>query len=82
MSAKSVYERFGQTAITGTTQGARRYTVRGGDTIYSIASQLFPDEGYSSEAWRQLAEYNEVDDLDSLAAGDVLTVPSLQPDST
>lgn len=80
--AKSVYERFGQSAVTGTAQAARRYTVVGGDTITSIAATVYPDNGYDSEAWRQLAEYNNIDDLDTLAYGQVLTIPKLKPSDT
>lgn len=76
---KSVYEKFGSSALVGTAQTARRYTVVGGDTLPSIAAKVYPDEGYSSEAWRQLGEYNGVDDLGTLSAGIVLTVPALQP---
>jgi nucleoid-associated protein YgaU len=80
--ARSVYERFGQTALVGTASTARRYTVRGDDTMFSIQAKFLPDEGYSSEAWRQFAEYNGIDDLDALAAGNVLTIPTLQPLTT
>lgn len=77
--AKSVYARFGESALTGSVQTARRWTVLGGQTIQYIASEVYPNEGYSSEAWRQLAEYNEIDDLDDIDAGTVLTIPTLQP---
>jgi nucleoid-associated protein YgaU len=80
--AKSVYEKFGATALVGTSASARRYTVKGDDTMFSICATFFPDEGYSSEAWRQIAEYNGIDDLDALAYGNVLTIPSLQPLNT
>lgn len=80
--AKSVYERYGSSALTGNTQSARRYTVVGGDTLPKIAALFFPDDGYSSENWRQIAEYNGITDLDSIAAGNVLTIPTLQPSST
>lgn len=80
--AKGVYERFGSSALTGTTQGGRRYIVTGGDTLPAIAARLFPDDGYSSENWRQIAEYNGIDDLDALTVGTVLTIPAIQPSST
>jgi len=80
--AKSVYERFGKSALTGTAQSARRYVMTGGDTIPFVAAAVYPDDGYSSENWRQIAEYNNVDDLDAVAAGDVFTIPTLQPPST
>lgn len=81
MPAKSVYERFGTSALVGATQSARRWTVRGGDTLPMIAAQCYPDEGYASEAWRQIAEYNSITDLDAIAVGTVLTIPLLQPAS-
>jgi nucleoid-associated protein YgaU len=75
---KSVYERFGTSSLVGGTQSARRHTVIGGDTVQMIASRYYPDEGYSSEAWRQIAEYNEVDDLDDVDLGTVFTIPALE----
>lgn len=80
--AKSVYERFGASALTGTAQSARRYVMTGSDTIPFVASAVYPDDGYSAENWRQIAEYNNVDDLDAVTAGTVLTIPTLQPPST
>ena len=80
--AKSVYEKFGQSALTGTSQSARRYIMTGSDTIPFVAAAVYPDDGYSAENWRQIAEYNNVDDLDDLGAGDILTIPTLQPPST
>lgn len=78
--AKSVYERFGKSALEGSVQSGRRWTVRGGDTIPKIAAEVFPDEGYSSEAWRQIAEANNITDLDAdLTIGKVLLIPTLKP---
>lgn len=78
--AKSVYERFGKSALTGQTQGGRRWTVRGGDTLQGIACQVYPDEGYSSEAWRQVYEANtdKIDDITVLTLGDTLVIPALK----
>ena len=80
--AKSVYERYGASALGGTTQTGRRYTVVGGDTLPAIAARFFPDDGYSSENWRQIAEYNGITDLDALTPGIVLTIPTLQSTTT
>lgn len=79
--AKSVYERFGKSALTGQVQSGRRWTVRGGDTLPSIAAIVYPDEGYSSEAWRQIYEANTsvIDDVTILTIGMVLVIPALQP---
>lgn len=79
MGAKSVYARFGSSALVGQSQTANRYEVKGDDTLPMIAARVYPDEGYSSEAWRQLAEYNEIFDPDDLVAGDVLIIPVLRP---
>lgn len=79
--AKSVYERFGKSSLVGAAQSARRWTVRGGDTLPSIAAECYPDNGYDSEAWRQIAEYNAIDDLDAVSVGDVLVIPLLKPAS-
>lgn len=77
---KSVYERFGKSALEGQTQSGRRWTVRGGDTLQSIAAQVYPEEGYSSDAWRQIYEANtdKIDDITLLTLGDVLTIPALK----
>lgn len=79
--ARSVYERLGSSALTGQQTG-RRYTVVGGDTLPSIAQAVYPQAGYDSEAWRQIAEANDLDDLDDLAIGTVLTIPTLDASST
>lgn len=80
----SVYERFGKTTLGGTTSSGRRYKIKGGDTLQSIAALMYPDEDYSSEAWRQLWEANldQIDDLDNLQVGLVLVVPSLKASDT
>jgi hypothetical protein len=48
---------------------ARRYTLRGGDTLYRIALRMYKRHG----AWRQIADANGIrgvspDDADELAA--------------
>lgn len=80
MAAKSVYERFGSSALTGSDQTARRHTVKGGESMSSIAAYEFAT-GYDSELWRQVAEYNGIDDLDAVAPGTVLTLPTPTPTS-
>ena len=35
-------------------------------------------EGYNSESWRQIAEYNGILDLDEVPAGTLLLIPALQ----
>jgi nucleoid-associated protein YgaU len=78
--AKSVYERFGKSALSGQVQSGRRWPVRGGDTLQSIAAQVYPEEGYSSDAWRQIYEANtdRIDDIMELEIGIVLVIPSLK----
>lgn len=80
--ADSVYKRFGQSNIGGTAQSGLRHTVTGNETLPFIAANLWETDGYSSENWRQLAEENDIDDLDDVAAGDVLVVPTLKPKAT
>lgn len=80
---KSVYERFGTPNLAGSDQVSRRYTVKGGDTLQSIASVAFPDSGYNSEIWRQIAEAQTppIDDLDNIPIGTVLVIPTVLPTS-
>lgn len=78
--AKSVYERFGTSNLSGSDMVSRRYTVKGGDTLPFVASVAF-NTGYDSELWRQVAEANGIDDLDALAVGAVLIIPSVTPTS-
>lgn len=77
-AAKSVYERFGASTLTGTDQTARKHTYKGGETMSAIAAYEFAT-GYDSEVWRQLAEYNAIDDLDAITVGKVLTLPVPNP---
>jgi nucleoid-associated protein YgaU len=80
--AKSVYERFGTSNLAGSDQISRRYTFKGGDTLPLIASIAF-NTGYDSELWRQIAEAQSppIDDLDNIAIGTVLVIPSVLPTS-
>lgn len=71
---QSVYNRLGSVSDI---QIPATYTVRGNDTIFSIAMTVF-DTGYDSSLWRLLASYNNISDLDSVTAGTVLLIP---PDS-
>ncbi len=78
---KSVYERFGSSGLSGSNQTARRHTVTSAETLPLIASLEFDIE-YDSELWRQVAEANGIADLDSVAPGTVLVIPSPSPTST
>lgn len=71
----SVYERFGQRIVENT---ERQYQVKGGESLASIASAVY-GIGYDSEAWRQIAEFNDIKDPDNLIAGQILLIPELQP---
>lgn len=73
---RSVYSRFGTSQVQG--KASRRRTVVADQTIPFIASEEYPNEGYSAEAWRQIAEYNEIEDLDEVTAGTVLSIPPLR----
>lgn len=76
---RSVYSRLGQTTIAAPDNVARRHVVTGDETVQSVAMVEYPDLGYRAEVWRQLAEKNNLDDLDAIAAGDVWQVPAPQP---
>lgn len=79
MAAKSVYQRLGTSQLTGSDQTARRHVYKANETIPSIACYEYGDVSYDSELWRQLAEYNNIDDLDSIAPGTVLILPQYTP---
>jgi nucleoid-associated protein YgaU len=51
----------------------KAYTVRRGDTLSSIAGNLYKDPGL----WRKLAEANDISDPRSVEVGRTLTVPRL-----
>lgn len=78
MAAKSVYERLGTSTLSGTDQTARKHIYKGGETMPAIAAYEFAT-GYDSEVWRQLAEFNGIDDLDAIPVGKVLTLPTPTP---
>lgn len=75
---KSVYERFGTSALAGSDQVQRRHVVAAGETLPSIASDEFNIE-YDAELWRQVAEANAIDDLDAVTIGSALVIPSPLP---
>jgi nucleoid-associated protein YgaU len=79
--ALSPYARFGKSQIGGTVQIERRHTVTGDETIPMIAHKKLL-VGYDQEIWRQIAEANEVDDLDALTSNQVLVIPSPEPSET
>lgn len=57
---------------------AKRYTVRGGDSLSSIAGQEYVDPSL----WRPIAEANHIDDPRGLSPGDVLVIPVLPQGAT
>lgn len=75
---KSVYERFGTSQLTGSDQIQRRHVVMAGETLPMIASDELGIE-YDAELWRQVAEDNDVNDLDALAPGAVLVINPPKP---
>ncbi len=79
--ALSPYARFGKAASTGATQAVKRHIVVGGETIPLIAANEYAT-GYDSEVWRQLAEENDIDDLEALTVGQALDVPPIAPSET
>jgi hypothetical protein len=52
---------------------AKRYTVRRGDTLSSIAAKEYSDPGQ----WRPIAEENRLDDPLAIVPGQVLVIPAL-----
>ncbi|WP_101927548.1 MULTISPECIES: LysM peptidoglycan-binding domain-containing protein [Luteimonas] len=58
-----------------TPDGARRYTVRRGDSLSTIAEACYGDARH----WRALLDANrdQLDDPDRIAAGQVLRIPAL-----
>jgi nucleoid-associated protein YgaU len=76
--ARSVYERLGKSQLAGSDQTARRHVYKAGEKFGAIAAYEFNTD-YDSELWRQFAEYNNIDDLDSVVAGTVLIIPQPTP---
>jgi nucleoid-associated protein YgaU len=79
MPAKSVYERLGTSTLVGSDQTARKHIYKANERLSSIACYEYGDISYDSETWRQLAEYNNIDDLDAIVPGTVLTLPQITP---
>ena len=79
--ALSVYARLGATALAGSQQAARIHVMHGGEELPSVAAYEY-NEGYNAESWRQVAEYNLIDDLESIATGSVISIPPLAPPTT
>jgi len=76
---KSVYERLGTSNLVGSDNTARKHLYKANEKLPSIACFEYGDAPYESETWRQLAEYNGIDDLDAIAPGTVLTLPQITP---
>jgi len=79
LAAKSVYERLGTSTLVGSDQTARKHIYKANERISSIACFEYGGDSYTSETWRQFAEYNNIDDLDAIAPGTVLTIPQITP---
>ena len=80
MAAKSVYERLGKSTLVGSDQTARRHVYKAGEQMPAITAYEY-NTGYDSEMWRQVAEYNGIDDLDAIAVTTVLILPAISPTS-
>jgi nucleoid-associated protein YgaU len=72
--ALSPYARFGKSAIEGQEQTSARHIITGGETLPSIAAFEYAT-GYDSELWRQLAEANDIDDIEALTVNMALDIP-------
>jgi len=75
--AQSIYSRLGTSQLVDPNKRSRSVTVTGDQTIPFIAAREY-QEGYNSESWRQIAEYNGILDLDEVPAGTLLLIPALQ----
>ena len=75
--AQSVYARLGTSALVDPNKRSQSVKVTGDQVLPYIASEQY-DEGYNSESWRQIAEYNDVRDLDEVTAGTLLLIPALR----
>lgn len=75
--AQSIYSRLGTSQLVDPNKRSRSVTVIGDQTIPFLAAREY-QEGYNSESWRQIAEYNGVLDLDEVPAGTLLLIPALQ----
>lgn len=51
--------------------GGQTYTVEGGDTLYSIAEEVYGD----GNRWGEIAEANGIDDQSGLTVGQELDIP-------
>ncbi len=71
---QSPYARFGRSAIEGQEQTSARHIVVGGETLPSIAASEY-GTGYDSELWRQVAEKNNIDDIEALEVNQALDIP-------
>ena len=78
---KSPYARFGKPTLDDSGQTVARHVIVGGETIPNIAAAEYAT-GYDSELWRQLAEANDVDDLEALTVGKALDVPAPKSSET
>lgn len=63
-----------RTPPTESSDHARSYTVRRGDTLSSIAAELYGDPG----KWRPIAERNCIANPRRITPGDVLVIPPLR----
>jgi LysM repeat protein len=54
-----------------TVDGARRYTVKSGDTLFAIAQRTYGN----GNLWRRIADANHLKNPNRIAAGQVLTLP-------
>ncbi len=68
------YARFGRSTVEGASQTSKRHVVVGGETLSNIAAAEY-GTGYDSELWRQIAEANEIDDIESLTVNTALAIP-------
>ena len=61
----------GDDADSGADEDGESYVVQSGDTLYSIASEVYGDGG----RWPEIAEANDIDDRTSIRVGQELAIP-------
>jgi hypothetical protein len=56
---------------------SKRRVIVGNDSIWLLASREYLD----AKRWREIAEYNDLDDPRDIAPGDWVTIPPLEPEN-
>jgi nucleoid-associated protein YgaU len=71
---KQFYDGRKETGMLQSANFVKQHVVRSGDTLSSIAAELYHDPG----KWRPIADANSIDDPVVLKPGQVLTIPAIE----